>query len=227
MNQLIYNLLFVLSIVLCLSTNAQGNADNCNKECLVKKEVHDGSFLGLELARACGEKGGVVIRVIHNSPADLAGLKPGDHIVRVNSFTPDNFMQVVETVKACDPFETNTISYHRDGVTYTTEVKLRPINHRMVETTICCDSEDGLGIDFDLYPNPSKDHSFVRVNHSQEDINNVSLYSLNGQLLNSQTIDLSERNVLKLDARELSNGLYYIRISNTSGYLTKRLIVAN
>ena len=227
MNKLIYSVLLISFLGLSVSTHSQENLNNCERLCLVKKEVHDGAFLGLELTRACGEKGGIVVRVINDSPADKAGLKPGDHIVKVNAVSPDSFLEIVETVKACDPFVLNTISYYREGFYTTVNVKMSAINLRMEELTLCCDKEDELGLDFDLYPNPSVDNSFVKINHSQEDINNIQVFSLSGQLLYSYAINIAENNIHTLDISNMSNGVYTIRVGNQSGSLSKRLIVAN
>lgn len=72
-----------------------------------------------------------------------------------------------------------------------------------------------------IYPNPSKD--FVTINWSKKSISMVSLISIEGKILNNQTIN-HEINEVKFDLSTLSSGIYQIVITENGKTETYKII---
>jgi len=92
----------VLGLV-CTSAASPARADDAPKQ----------GFLGVALNT---EKEGVVIgNVLKDSPADKAGLKAGDEIVKVNDTEVKDVDTLLKTVKGFKPGDKVTIKIKRDG----------------------------------------------------------------------------------------------------------------
>ncbi len=73
---------------------------------------------------------------------------------------------------------------------------------------------------FNLFPNPCNDEiqlAFELSNDSENIPFEYEIYSFNGDLITQKKIVI-ENNFLKINTRDLSNGLYSFRISNRQGY---------
>ena len=68
--------------------------------------------------------GGVVGEVSPGSPAEKAGLKPGDVITSINGARADSFTTVTALVRMYAAGTEVTIGYNRDGTQYEAEVTL-------------------------------------------------------------------------------------------------------
>ncbi len=70
-----------------------------------------------------------------------------------------------------------------------------------------------------LYPNPNNGQ-FI-INNEQLKIKNVDVYDVYGKLLKSVEANV---NTVELDVRELSAGMYFVRISTEKGVVTKNFV---
>ena len=70
-----------------------------------------------------------------------------------------------------------------------------------------------------LYPNPNNGQ--FTINNEQFTIKNVDVYDVYGKLL--KTVEVNA-NTVELDVRELSAGMYFVRISTEKGVVTKSFV---
>lgn len=70
-----------------------------------------------------------------------------------------------------------------------------------------------------LYPNPNNGQ--FTINNEQFTINNVDVYDVYGKLL--KTVEVNA-NTVELDVRDLSSGMYFVRISTEKGVVTKNFV---
>ncbi|MBR4787577.1 MAG: fibronectin type III domain-containing protein [Bacteroidales bacterium] len=70
-----------------------------------------------------------------------------------------------------------------------------------------------------LYPNPNNGR--FTINNEQLIINSVQVYDVYGKLLKTVEVDA---NTIELDVRELSSGMYFVRISTEKGMVTKNFV---
>ena len=70
-----------------------------------------------------------------------------------------------------------------------------------------------------LYPNPNNGR--FTINNEQLIMNNVQVYDVYGKLL--KTVEVNA-NTAELDVRELSAGMYFVRISTEKGVVTKNFV---
>src|SRR5581483_9007632 len=84
-------------------------------------------WLGVSMAKDPGGAGGVLVdRVVHGSPAEVAGLRAGDRIVRIGGARVAAGDAVVEAVAAHVPGDSLGVTYLRDGHEVTVVVHLAP-----------------------------------------------------------------------------------------------------
>ena len=74
-----------------------------------------------------------------------------------------------------------------------------------------------------LYPNPTKGRTTLRVEGLNESAD-VEIYDIKGRLIRTLSINPG-KNELEIDVENLANGVYNIRISNTTTNIIKKLIV--
>jgi serine protease Do len=81
------------------------------------------TFLGVVTETA--EKGVLIESIFPNSPAEKAGLKVGDILLKVNDNQIQSPEMLQQVIKACKPNETVQIRYMRDGKKQKTEATLQ------------------------------------------------------------------------------------------------------
>nr|WP_321230699.1 T9SS type A sorting domain-containing protein [uncultured Psychroserpens sp.] len=75
---------------------------------------------------------------------------------------------------------------------------------------------------FEVYPNPAKNN--VTINWNKSDLVSVRIYDALGKLMYfSKNINISEPTTI--DVSNYSTGLYFVRINNLQGSVTKKLII--
>lgn len=72
-----------------------------------------------------------------------------------------------------------------------------------------------------VYPNPANDYMDISINRDNGKLYRTELYNAYGKLLKAETIN-GERK--RMDIRELSSGIYFLRIYSDEGYAVKKFI---
>jgi hypothetical protein len=85
---------------------------------------------------------------------------------------------------------------------------------------------NGLEIEYNLYPNPTNSGISVNLNNLQTDAPiQISISSLDGKLVNAYTFGNNEKNrLIQLNVEELSAGYYFVKVDNGSRSSTLPLI---
>ena len=89
----------------------------------------------------------------------------------------------------------------------------------MVQFTTLPDGINDYEQTISLYPNPNSGQ--FTINNEQLIINRVQVYDVYGKLL--KTVEVNA-NTVELDVRELSAGMYFVRISTEKGVVTKSFV---
>lgn len=82
-----------------------------------------------------------------------------------------------------------------------------------------------------IYPNPNNnDRTFIQYNSTYEDLNEMGqfdVFDLSGKLIISKRINIIDGKFYSFfnDERELKNGLYFIRVSNSKETKTEKLVI--
>lgn len=80
--------------------------------------------------------------------------------------------------------------------------------------------------DVTLYPNPVTGDAYLSVNIEMQSEVEVTVYTVSGQKMNSSTHDLTAgSNVLSLDTKNLTPGVYLVKVNSKGNSVTKRMIV--
>jgi len=101
------------------------------KDLLPNLRIHghlERGWLGVNINEgrdADGHLGAVVLDVFPNSPAALAGLRPGDRLVAANGRPVGTYLQLLRRVALVPPGHEAQLTLVRDGVTREVTVKLR------------------------------------------------------------------------------------------------------
>ncbi|MBC7861696.1 MAG: T9SS type A sorting domain-containing protein [Bacteroidia bacterium] len=83
--------------------------------------------------------------------------------------------------------------------------------------------ENGLSV----YPNPAGENVMLTFENTENENTFVEVYDISGKLLINQKFSTSVgKNFINLDLRSLSNGLYILKVKNSSGEKTKKVSVA-
>ncbi|MDR3401297.1 MAG: M6 family metalloprotease domain-containing protein [Chthoniobacter sp.] len=91
-----------------------------------KKLAEHRAVLGLGMAPTEGEDGIAIRSVQPDSPAAVAGLHPGDVLVKVNDASLGIALAVTDALADKEPGDTVNLTYRRDGVESQVSVKLAP-----------------------------------------------------------------------------------------------------
>ena len=84
--------------------------------------------------------------------------------------------------------------------------------------------EESLDINFDVYPNPSSDRVFVRIDLSSSAT--LTLLDLKGQTVLEQQLDPSPlTNIHELHRSELAKGVYLLRLRTSEGLATRKIVL--
>lgn len=86
--------------------------------------------------------------------------------------------------------------------------------------------EDMAGVDVSIYPNPSADVFFVKIRQRTMEKLNLEIYDLPGRVVYSAPSGMTGEQIVKVDARHLSPGVYALQLRGTGGRLSRKLIVS-
>lgn len=87
-----------------------------------------------------------------------------------------------------------------------------------ITVSVCTGIESATGNNIIVYPNPIKD--FISVK-SSENISALNIYNILGEEVLSMNID---RNDVKIDMSDFSEGIYWIRIQTSKELITKKIV---
>ena len=79
-------------------------------------------------------------------------------------------------------------------------------------------NETGYDIQYKLYPNPVKDKLFIEG--FEDELTSISILSLDGKLLKQ----IKEKGMIQIYVRDLQNGFYLVKISNSKTTVTARIV---
>ena len=79
-------------------------------------------------------------------------------------------------------------------------------------------NETGYDIQYKLYPNPVKDKLFIEG--FEDELTSISILSLDGKLLKQ----IKEKGMIQIYVRDLQNGIYLVKISNSKTTVTERIV---
>ena len=89
------------------------------------------------------------------------------------------------------------------------------------------DEVSAIGNDITLYPNPTREEFNIELNASTAGQMEMTLYSINGALISSRTIDVTEgNNSINQNVSSLAAGVNFVKLTNTSSNETviKKLV---
>jgi putative serine protease PepD len=86
--------------------------------------VTNGGFLGVSTQNAPGSAGATVGQVVSGSPADRAGLAPGDVVTAIDDDAVGTAQDLVTAVRQHRPGDTVSLTWTRDGERHTAKVEL-------------------------------------------------------------------------------------------------------
>jgi S1-C subfamily serine protease len=85
------------------------------------KAAPKASYVGVQIAKT--EAGACVVQIVlAGGPAEKAGLKPGDLILRIDGTTPADLQATVKVIRALKPGKKAKFEIKRDGKAKTIEV---------------------------------------------------------------------------------------------------------
>ncbi len=73
-------------------------------------------------------------------------------------------------------------------------------------------------VELSIYPNPTS--NLLHIEASQTDISRVEVFDVQGK----QVMQVSAANLTKLDVSQLTNGMYFLKVSTSDGELTKKFV---
>jgi hypothetical protein len=77
-----------------------------------------------------------------------------------------------------------------------------------------------------VYPNPSKNGSFININSGSENTVNVSVINSLGAVVSSKQVALNMgSNTIPTESEKLNAGIYYIKLSGNNQSTTRKFIV--
>jgi hypothetical protein len=74
-----------------------------------------------------------------------------------------------------------------------------------------------------VYPNPAVNETFVTIENAG--MNTVSLYDMQGRLVNTMSVDAMSSEQVRLSTEMLNSGVYFVTVSNESTVRTAKLVV--
>ena len=81
-------------------------------------------------------------------------------------------------------------------------------------------NEPSITSTFTLYPNPTTGQLTIVMNNEQLTMNNVEIYSVTGQLLQSKIVNLQSK--IEIDVSHLASGMYFLKIGNKTVKFVKQ-----
>ena len=106
----------------------------------------------------------------------------------------------------------------REVVTYTTNITNQDKENLDTRNTL-----ENVG--FQMYPNPVKEFLNIKINTAILTDGSVQIYSINGALVQTHTLQKKDESDLKIDVSQLKKGIYIVKIiNNKKDVFVKKII---
>ena len=85
--------------------------------------------------------------------------------------------------------------------------------------------ETGTFEHLNVFPNPAKDIITIELQTKCTQNININLMTITGEIISSETSEVTGKFTKSLDVSELSQGVYFLRITNENGIVNKKIVV--
>ncbi len=113
----------------------------------------------------------------------------------------------------------------RKGVTYYYRLKQVDLDGAYDYSDVVSASLKGKGMDISLLPNPTKDLVNVFVVNAVKENIQINVYNIQGQVVLNRRVTIRENNMIELDIKDLTSGVYMLKVGDEMNYIIKKLIV--
>lgn len=87
-------------------------------------------------------------------------------------------------------------------------------------------AESAPSLKFEVYPNPAKDMLNIQFEQATQDKNEINLFNVVGTLTKQKEVN-SGATLVNFDISHLAPGTYFLKITNSKGSATKKVVIAN
>ncbi|CAM1374445.1 T9SS type A sorting domain-containing protein [Tenacibaculum xiamenense] len=94
-----------------------------------------------------------------------------------------------------------------------------------IEQTSLGVNDSEIANSFILYPNPSKDFIYLKVNPLLDNELSISIFTIDGKEVPSTKNEAFENNIRKIDVSNLAKGIYILKIQNGTGAITSKKVI--
>ncbi|MFT4760441.1 MAG: extracellular elastinolytic metalloproteinase [Saprospiraceae bacterium] len=96
----------------------------------------------------------------------------------------------------------------------------------IVESTMVVSTEEVLqNVDISVYPNPTKDFLQMKMNSEKPENLQLSMITIDGKTVLVEELEVNGQQHFSMDVSALSAGFYFLKITNESGILTKKIVI--
>jgi hypothetical protein len=99
-------------------------------------------------------------------------------------------------------------------ISWTTEIK---------PATIYTGLNENQSMTLSVYPNPADDETFVTIENAG--LTMVSVYDIQGRMVYNKSVEAEAGEQVRISTETMSNGVYFVRVSNDSTVRTAKLVV--
>ena len=99
-------------------------------------------------------------------------------------------------------------------ISWTTEIK---------PATIYTGLNENQSMTLSVYPNPADNETFVTIENAG--LTMVSVYDIQGRMVYNKSVEAEAGEQVRISTETMSNGVYFVRVSNDSTVRTAKLVV--
>ena len=123
---------------------------NYKTDCTSRKSCSNKGFLGVTQMSDQSDRAGVVVGIIDNSAADLAGLERGDRILSLNDTETNSFGDISAFMRQTKAGDLVDLTYERDGLVRTISVEIGNQNPNNSNSRNIFRFDEDMDFDIDL-----------------------------------------------------------------------------
>ena len=158
---------------------------------------------------------------------DMAGTAFGEIVaqgtVAANSTFSTDFSIPIASGWNPDNIELSTIIWKKNGTKYDF------VNGTETSSIVAGISAPSLeGAAMTVSPNPIAGKAIISLDFSKSFLGDLGVYDLTGKLVKSLVLGTQKvgNHTIELDAESLQNGIYFVRLSNDVGLLTRKIVIS-